>query len=134
MKSLILTVRGNIPSLKNNKRILTNRATGKPFVASSVDAKKWMRDHVLIFRAERNAQIGMERFTKCAVSIRCYDESKRRYDLDNRISTILDTLTQAGVIVDDDRFCVWAVSAINEPTESGSGWHIRIEGETEVAP
>ena len=132
MKTFSCTLPLGVPSLKNNKRILTNRATGKPFIASSTANKSWRKDAVLILRAYRNAQIGVGNcFTECDVSLFVTDKSKRKYDLSNKAETIMDALVDAGVIADDNRFCVRCLHLLNRKTPNiiDDGWEIIITGE-----
>lgn len=95
-----LTILGEIPSLKNSKQIFVNRATGRPFITSSNNSKVW--------QAEAKRQL-TEQFAgykisgyPISIAIVFYYGTKRRKDLDNGASGVMDALVHAGIIEDDD--------------------------------
>lgn len=95
-----LTVLGDVPSLKNSKQIFTNRTTGKPFITSSNNSKVWQAE------AKRQLQ---EQFRGLSVTdypiniaMTFYYGTKRRKDLDNSCSGVMDALVASGIIIDDD--------------------------------
>lgn len=97
-----------IPSKKNSKRIIRNRATGRPMILSSRSHEEWHAGAVMALRAARGA--GFTPIERCAVEIVFHDPSRRRYDLSNKAESIMDALVDANVITDDDRFCVRALA------------------------
>lgn len=95
-----LVVTGEVPSLKNSKQIFVNKRTGKPFITSSTNSKKW--------QTEAKRQL-TEQFAGYKVSgypinvaLTFYYSTKRRKDLDNSCSSVMDALVAAGVLEDDD--------------------------------
>lgn len=95
-----LVISGEVPSLKNSKQIFVNKRTGKPFITSSQNSKKWQAE------AKRQLQ---EQFAGYKVSgypisiaFTFYLGAKRRKDLDNLLSGCLDAMVHAGVLEDDD--------------------------------
>lgn len=95
-----LTISGDCPSKKNNKRIVTNRKTGKPFIISSERHNDWETGAI----EELSLQFNGYKVTDYPITISAtfYNSSKRRKDLDNQISSVLDVLVKAGVIEDDN--------------------------------
>lgn len=95
-----LVITGDVPSLKNSKQIFVNKRTGKPFITSSNNSKVW--------QAEAKRQL-TEQFAgyqisgyPISVAITCYFSTKRRKDLDNVCSGVMDSLVHAGILEDDD--------------------------------
>lgn len=95
-----LVISGEVPSLKNSKQIFVNKRTGKPFITSSTNSKKW--------QAEAKRQL-TEQFAgykvsgyPISVALTFYYSTKRRKDLDNSCSSVMDALVAAGVLEDDD--------------------------------
>ncbi len=95
-----LTISGDCPSKKNNKRIVTNRKTGKPFIISSERHNTWESTALV----ELKQQFEGCKVTDYPIGITAifYNGSKRRKDLDNQISSVLDVMVKAGVIEDDN--------------------------------
>lgn len=97
---MILTIPGNVPSQKNRKIISTNRATGKPFLRSAPAVKEWQA--IAILELKRQFSGFKVSDYPIAINIVVYYDNKRRHDLDNALSTVMDALTASGVIEDDD--------------------------------
>lgn len=102
-----LTILGDVPSQKNRKIISTNRATGRPFLRSAPAVKEWQ---------EQAIEQLQQQFKGCTVTgypieltIVFFYGSRRRKDLDNGASTVLDALVKAEIITDD---CVDYLSCI----------------------
>jgi len=95
-----LVISGEIPSLKNSKQIFVNRATGKPFITSSNNSKKWQTEA----KRQLTEQFAGYKVSGYPISIAMtfYYGSKRRKDLDNSCSGVMDALVHAGVLEDDD--------------------------------
>lgn len=95
-----LTITGNVPSQKNRKIISVNRATGKPFLRSADSVKVWQQSALIQLKQQfRGLQVTDYPIN---INIVVYYDNKRRHDLDNALSTIMDALTAAEVIEDDD--------------------------------
>ena len=97
---------GVIYSKKNNKRIITNKKTGKPQIVSSQQAKE--------MEAEMQAQFSMQAMAKgwgqrvandddhiYEVTICITEKDHTRRDLDNQATSILDALVCAMILPDD---------------------------------
>ncbi len=95
-----LTITGNVPSQKNRKIISVNRATGKPFLRSADSVKVWQQSALIQLKQQfRGLQVTDYPIN---INIVVYYDNKRRHDLDNALGTIMDALTAAEVIEDDD--------------------------------
>lgn len=95
-----LTITGDCPSKKNNKRIVTNKKTGKPFIISSERHNSWEENALF----ELKQQFDGYKVTQYPITLTAifYNGSKRRKDLDNQISSVLDVLVKAEVLEDDN--------------------------------
>lgn len=97
---------GSVPSQKNSKRIFRNRRTGSPILVTDSKVTEWKKGASLAFRAS------LPRFNG-PVSITFLFTHKTRIhkDLDNSISTLLDTLKDSEIITDDNCLTVQKLEA-----------------------
>lgn len=95
-----LTVTGNVPSQKNRKIISRNRSTGRPFLRSAPQVKEWQESAELQLRSQFKGFKVTD--YPIAVSVVVYYDNRRRHDLDNALSTVMDALTAAEIIEDDN--------------------------------
>ena len=85
-------------SKKNSQQILTNRATGRPFIMPSKAYKEY----------EKNAQWFLKPIPKkpidIAVNVKCifYMPTRRRVDLTNLLEAIDDIMVKSGILADDN--------------------------------
>lgn len=93
-----LTIRGQVPSKKNNKRIVYNRKTNTPFIISSDRALDWKEDARLQLLEQHAPHLSGDTYIKMSFT----NKDRRRHDLDNMCATVLDTLVECKVIEDDD--------------------------------
>lgn len=101
-----LVVTGNVKAKKNNKQVVYNKKTGKPFIMSDKATQEYIKDAIQQLKTQFvGLQISDYPIT---VQMVFYYPTKHRKDLDNSASTILDCMTKAGIIEDDD------VSHVNE--------------------
>lgn len=85
---------------KNHSRILTNKASGKPFVMPSEAYKQFESDCAVFIPSDlRHAKISQS-VTVAAVF---YTKTRRQVDLTNLLSAICDVLVSCGVLADDNR-------------------------------
>lgn len=101
-----LIVRGNPKSKKNNKRVVYNKATGKPFIMTDKSTDKYIKDAI----QQLKDQFEHYKIVNYPITVQMvfYYPTKHRKDMDNSMTTILDCMKTAGVIEDDD------VTHINE--------------------
>ena len=94
-----LIISGPIPSQKNNKRILINRKTRKPFIASNERVINWKRLAV----AELKQQWRGLKITNYPIKINLvfYFNNLLRHDLDNAAAGVMDALKGAEIVEDD---------------------------------
>lgn len=93
-----------IPSQKNSKRIAINKRTGRPFVMSDQRIKDW-RDEASVFLPNENVKGRVE------IEFNFTHKDKRRHDLDNEVSSLLDLFVLKGLIEDDSCFVVNKITA-----------------------
>lgn len=95
-----LTILGNTPSQKNNKQIVVNPHTGKPFITSNKRVKEW---HKSAYKQLKEQFEGYQMTDyPITITVIFYRDTERKYDLDNAYSSVADALTLAGVIEDDN--------------------------------
>ena len=93
-----------IPSQKNSKRIAINKRTGRPFVMSDQRIKDW-RNQASVFLPNENVKGRVE------IEFNFTHKDKRRHDLDNEVSSLLDLFVLNGLIEDDSCFVVNKITA-----------------------
>jgi Holliday junction resolvase RusA-like endonuclease len=97
---MILTISGETPSQKNRKIISMNRATGRPFLRSAPAVKLWQesasKQLISQFKGFKITEYPI------TVTLTFYFSTKRRKDLDNATSSVMDALTNSGIIEDDN--------------------------------
>lgn len=95
-----LTIKGDVPSLKNSKQIYRNKRTGAPFITSSNNSKVWQRN------AARQLTEQFEGYSVAdypiSITLIFFYSTERRKDLDNSCSSVLDAMVAAKIIKDDD--------------------------------
>lgn len=105
---------GQVTGKKNNKVISVNQHTGKPFVRMNDKAKAQEREMVDNFRYDMSYhKLTPQDFTgrRIEVSVEVWNKDKRKHDLDNQVSTILDALVKAEVLPDDSQETVQKITA-----------------------
>ena len=82
---------------KNSQQIMTNKATGRPFIMPSAKYRQYAKD------AARFLTPKPPRPIDCSLNIRClfYLPTRRRTDLTNLLEAVDDILTDVGIIADD---------------------------------
>ena len=96
MISFIL--QGRTPSKKNNKRVVTNRSTGKPMIISSFDFMVWQNEAIVSLMAQH---VPRQEIQCCKINFHFTMGDKKRTDIDNKISSILDMLVKYRTIAGD---------------------------------
>lgn len=103
MSSFSLTISGQVPSKKNNKRILKNSRTGNRFIANSKRFNDWyemvVKEMTLVSKSRKFRNTKPTNPLK--VTMVFYNKDNVRHDLDNMASSILDLLVDTGYLEDD---------------------------------
>lgn len=101
-----LVVKGNVKAKKNNKQMMLNRKTGKMFPMTNQATQEYIKDAI----QQLKDQFQGYKISEYPINVQLvfYYPTKHRKDLDNSASTILDCMSKAGIIEDDD------VSHVNE--------------------
>lgn len=105
---------GQVTAKKNSKVIAINHRTGRPFVRTNDAAKKQEREMVENFVYDMNfAKLKPEDFEdrRIEVNVEVWNKDRRKHDLDNQLSTILDALVKARILPDDSQETVYKVTA-----------------------
>lgn len=90
-----IVIEGDCPSKKNG-RILTGKS-GRLLSIPSKTYKTWHTE--ALWQLKKYQPITVY---PCALTIILWGATKRRWDIDNRATSILDVLQDAGILEDDD--------------------------------
>lgn len=105
---------GQVTGKKNSKIISINRSTGRPFVRMNDKAKLQEKEMVENFAYDMAFyKLKPEDFIdkRIEVIVEVWNKDKRKHDLDNQVSTILDALVKAKILPDDSQETVWKIQA-----------------------
>lgn len=101
---LRLTYFGVIHPKKNNKQIINNPHTGRPMIISNAKARDQEDAMAWAFRMQAphaRAEWVSKPEMKFGIVMRIWEKDRRRRDLDNQATAILDALVKGTVIPDD---------------------------------
>lgn len=103
MNEITLTYFGVVTAKKNSKQIVWNKATRRPILISNRRARQQENDMVQSFMLDSYGQgwRGGSKNSTYHVSIEIWNKDRRRRDLDNQATAILDALVLAHIIPDD---------------------------------
>ena len=104
MRKLEFTIPLVIPSQKNSKRIAINKRNNRPFVMSDQRIKDW-RNQASVFLPNEDVKGRVE------IEFNFTHKDKRRHDLDNEVSSLLDLFVLNGLLEDDSCFIVNKITA-----------------------
>lgn len=84
-------------SKKNSQQIVTNHATGKPFIMPSKKYKEYEKAAMWFIPRPQQP-------LDCPVNVKClfYMPTKRKCDLTNMLEAIDDVMVKAGLLEDDN--------------------------------
>ena len=103
-----LVYHGQVIAKKNNWKPCLNQRTGRLMIAPTTEAKRQEAALISAFAQGSPQLIDQEGYV---VKITVWNRDRRRHDLDNQASTILDALVKAGVLPDDNQRVVEEISA-----------------------
>ena len=83
---------------KNSQQIMTNKATGRPFIMPSSKYRQYEKDAAWFLVPRPRKPLS------CRLNIKClfYMPTRRRTDLTNLLEAVDDLLVSAGIIEDDN--------------------------------
>lgn len=93
-----LTISGKVPSKKNSRNIFVKN--GKLMNIPSQRYKEW-RDSAIVQLKQQFEGYKVSGYP-ISISVVVYYGDKRRHDLDNSLGSVMDVLTDAQIIEDDD--------------------------------
>lgn len=100
-----IIIEGQVPSLKNAKKISINPKTGQRFVRTETRVKEYMDEAKESVRQQwRGVPLEEVEHITCVI----YNKDKRKHDLGNEWDTLADILSGI-VYTDDNQFCVGSV-------------------------
>lgn len=100
-------LKSQVPAQKNQKVMAINRRTGKPFPMTSKSVAKWKSDaNDLLDLLEIKGIAG-----PVEISLNFVHKDKRKRDIDNEVSTVLDLLKNRKIIEDDNCFVLRKIVA-----------------------
>lgn len=109
-----LVIHGNVKQKKNNKRVVYNKKTGKPFIMTDKTTSDYIKDAI---KQLKDQFVGLKiSGYPINVQMSFYYGTRHRKDIDNSATTILDCMKEAGVIEDD------SVDYVNELYVCFSGY------------
>ena len=108
MNEIQLVYHGTVYSKKNSKRIITNWRTGKPSIISNKNAKNQEVQMAWELCGQAREQgwtcdweEEKDHTPEFEIEIHIWHKDRRRRDLDNQATAILDALVAAQIIPDD---------------------------------
>ena len=90
---------------KNSQQILTNRRTGRPFIAPSKPYKQYEEKAIKLLNNKPKATVQVP----CRVVTLFYMPTRRRVDLTNLMEAAHDVLVAAGILADDNNTIIASV-------------------------
>lgn len=92
---------GRIPSKKNSTRRI--RRGNRVFTVPSEAHEAWEEEMLWNLKSQERPE---EPFQKCSCLVGFYVPDRRVADLTNKTESIMDVMVKAGIIKDDNWFCV----------------------------
>lgn len=106
LKKVSFTVKGRIPSKKNNQQIVKMGKNGRSIIVPSKKFKEWQN---WAFIQLMQQKVPKAKFKCSLIELRIYFPDNRKADLTNKTESIQDMMTEYGVIEDDNWKCTGPV-------------------------
>ena len=103
----MFTITGIIPSKKNNKFIVVRN--GKPIIISSEKYRDWEKEMMWLLRVQNKERLFIN--YPISISFKFYSKTKRKFDLDNKVTSLLDLFVKSNILEDDNYNIVRYISA-----------------------
>lgn len=123
MKTLEIQLAGDIPSLKNSKQVIC-RGT-RPMLIPSARYKNWHEEMLWVLKKYKPHKP----IECCEITIVINAKTKRLFDLDNKVSSLMDTLVDAEIIKNDTYDVVQRIVVTFGEVDKIGGALIKIEYE-----
>ena len=101
---------------KNSQQILTNRRTGKPFIAPSRQYKRYEQQAMWYFTPKPKAPLS----GRYRVATVFYMPTRRKVDLTNLMEAAHDTLVAAKILADDNNTIIASVDGSRVMYDKGN--------------
>lgn len=122
-----INITGDVPSKKNSRNLFVKN--GRIINIPNKRYKEWLDDSLMQCQSLKNAHSGslpIEKAERLIITI--YPSNKRKFDLDNRLGSIMDFLVDLGIITDDNYTVVPDIRiSIGETRKNNGGCKIIIE-------
>lgn len=102
MTAIVLCIEGVPVSQKNEKQIMRNRKTGKPFIGTRDKVRVWKASAVSQLKLQWQSRAPLEGNLRADICI--YQGARQAIDADNVLSSVLDALEQARIVNNDYQF------------------------------
>lgn len=122
-----INITGDVPSKKNSRNLFVKN--GRIINIPNKRYKDWLDDSLMQCQSLKNAYrnaIPVEKAERVIVTI--YPSNKRKFDLDNRLGSIMDFLVDLGIITDDNYTVIPEIKiSVGEVRKNNGGCKIIIE-------
>lgn len=119
-----LYLEGETPAKKNSR---VNLPTGVSIPSGAF--RKWHESAMIQILMQKNRFKDFKKASKenpCAINFTFTHADMRRRDSDNGTSSVLDLLTDCGILEDDSWLIVRSISVFNSYQKNNAGCHIEI--------
>lgn len=104
MEERKIVIQGQVPSQKNSKTISYNYRTGRPFIRTEDRVKVWQLASSMLLRGIPPIH------NEVSIDMWFFNKDRRKRDIDNMMTSVLDLLKNNEIIDDDNCFVVRELS------------------------